>query len=140
MKKNNKFKKVEKIVFNKKNGFGALFIVIILGSLSLALVLALSSSSFLMVKSATDIKNSYQAKALVSACAETTLEIIRENNNYLGSGSVALGGYNCNYTVTDSGGTNRSIDISATINNITQKLQIITNAFNPLGISSWKEV
>lgn len=124
----------------KIKGFSTLYIVIILGSVSLSLSLMLSTSSFLSVKSGSIIKSGFQAKALVGACAEVSLETIREDNNYTGSNSVALGENICNYTISNTGGTNRSIIISGTIGGTISKLQIMTNTFNPINISSWQEM
>lgn len=123
-----------------RNGFSTLFIVIILGSLSLSLVLMLSSSSLLMVKSSGDLKTSYEAKSLVSACAEVALQSIRENNNFIGTSSVTLSSNLCNYTITNTGGTTRMIVVISSINSITRSLNIITSSFNPLIISSWQEI
>lgn len=123
-----------------KKGFSTLFIVIILGSLSLALVLMLATSSLLVVKSSGDVKKSYEAKSLIMACAEISLEAIRENNNFTGSSSVTLSSNACNYTVTNTGGTTRMIVVSSIINDVTRSLNIITSSFNPLVISSWQEI
>lgn len=121
-------------------GFSTLFIVIILGFLSMSLVLMISTNSFLAVKGSIDVKNANQAKSSMNACAEIVLEIIRENNNYIGSNNVTLGNNICNYIIVDTGGMNRSISISSTVNGVTRKLQINTMAFNPLQISLWQEV
>jgi hypothetical protein len=123
-----------------KKGFSTLFVVIILGSISLGLVLFFTTSSLWAIKSGTNVKNSNQSKSLVNACAEIVLKTIREDNNYTGSGSVVLGGNTCNYMVTNNGGTTRSIVISGVVVDITRKLQITTTSFNPLIISSWQEV
>lgn len=123
-----------------KKGFSTLYIVIILGSLSLGLVMMFSTSSLWAIKSSTGIKNSNQSKSMVNTCAEIVLEMIRETNSYVGSGNVLLGGNTCNYTITNTGTNTRSISISATKGEAVRKLQISTTAFNPLVVSSWQEV
>jgi len=123
-----------------KKGFSTLFIVIILGSLALSLILALSTNSFWVVKSSMGAKDSNQTKSLVNACGEVALESMRENNSLVGSGSLTIGANTCNYTITNTGGTARQLDISGSVNGVVRKLQIITSAFNPMIVTSWQEV
>lgn len=124
----------------QSRGFSTLLIVIILGGVSLSLALVLSTSSMWSIVSSRDSNISNKAQALVAACAEVSLETIRENNTYTGDGIVTLNGNICTYTVANSGGTTRSINISGVVNDITRKLVITTSSFNPLVISSWQEV
>jgi type II secretory pathway pseudopilin PulG len=121
---------------NMKNGFSTLFIVIVIGSI----MLGLATSSLWSVLGSIDNKDSGQAKSLVNACAEVALEAMRENTNYLGSGSETIGSNTCTYTVTNGGGNNRTIIASGSVGIITRKLRITTSAFNPIIISSWQEV
>ncbi|MEI7513195.1 MAG: hypothetical protein WCJ74_01060 [bacterium] len=123
-----------------KHGFSTLFIVIILGAISLSLVFSLSASSVWSIKGSTDTKNANKAKALVNSCAEVALEVLRENNNYTGTNNVILDGNTCTYTVLNTGGTTRSVAVSGSVSGVTRKLNIITGTFNPLVVSSWQEV
>jgi len=68
---------------------------------------------------------------------EVALETMRENNNYAGTDNVTLQGSVCTYTVTNTGGTTRSITVSEVVRDITRKLLITTSTFNPLVIASW---
>ena len=124
----------------KDRGFSTLLAVILLGSAALALVLGLSTSSMWSIKGSIDTKNSNKAKALVNACAEVALEMMRETNSYTGTGSVTLNSNTCTYTVTDTGGTTRTVVISGTVSGVVRKLTITTSTFNPLVISSWQEI
>ncbi len=121
-------------------GFGTLFIVIVLGSVALGLALWIATSSLWSIRGSIDNKSSAQSKSLVNACAEVALEAIRENTSYTGSSSVTIEGNACNYTVTSTGGNNRTVTVFGSVGVITRKLQISTNAFNPLSIASWQEV
>lgn len=126
--------------YNLKNeGFSTLFVVIILGSLSLALSLSLSTSSVWSIKSSINSKNLYQAKSLVNACAEVALETIRENNNYIGTNNVVIDGNTCTYSVSNTGGNTRYISVSGSVRDVFRKLDINTSSFNPLVIYSWIE-
>ncbi len=135
-----KFKKACSVKPWRSRGFSTLLVVILLGSVALTLALTLSTGSFWSIRGSIDTKNSNQAKSLVNACAEVALEVIRENNNYTGTNNVTLNSNTCSYTITNTGSTTRGIAVSGTVNGITRKLNIITNSFNPLVISSWQEI
>lgn len=123
-----------------KKGFSTLFIVIILGMGSISLIFFLTASSFWSIRSSINTKNSAQARAMANACAETTLESIRQNNTYLGSGSMNIGNSSCTFAVTNTGGNNRNILVSGTSGQAIRKINITTSAFNPIIISSWQEI
>ena len=131
---------MNKLNLKSNRGFGTLLIVIFLGGVALALTLTLSTSSLWSIRGSMDSKTSNIAKSLVNACAEVALEAMRENNSFTGTNSVALNGNTCSYTVTNTGGTTRSVAVSGTVNGITRKLSITTTAFNPIIIGSWQEV
>lgn len=120
-------------------GFGTLLIVILLGGVAFALTLTLSTSSIWSIRGSIDSKTSNAAKSLANACAEVALEAMRENNSYAGAGNVTLNGNTCSYTVANTGGATRSISVIGVINDITRKLSITTNSFNPLTIVLWQE-
>lgn len=124
----------------QSRGFGTLLIVILLGGVALALTLTLSTSSLWSIRGSIDSKSSNITKSLVNACAEIALETMRENNSYTGTSNVALSGSSCLYTVTNTGGTTRSVTVSGTVNGVTRKLSITTSSFNPLTIASWQEL
>lgn len=134
-----KFKNVCPSKHWRSRGFATLIIVVLLGIVALTLALTLITSSAWSVKGSIDTRNSNKAKALVNACAEVALEAMRENNAYIGTSSVILGGNTCNYTISNTGGTTRGVAVSGTVNGITRNLNITTSAFNPLVISSWQE-
>jgi hypothetical protein len=121
-------------------GFGTLYIVIILGSAALGLALYISTSSFWSIRGSIDGRQSDKAKALANACAEIALEMMRENNSYAGSDDLSLEGSTCNYSVSNTGGATRLVEVSATVGNIVRKLEISTSAFNPIEIEYWQEV
>lgn len=123
----------------KKSGFSTLLVVILLGSVALTLALTLTTSSVWSIRGSMDSRSSNKAKGLVNACAEVALEKIREDNNFIGTSSVILNGNTCNYTITNTGGTNRNLVVSGTVGGIVRNLNISTSAFNPLVVSSWQE-
>jgi len=124
----------------KNKGFSTLLIVILLGSVTLTLALTLSTSSVWSIKSSTDTRNGNITKAMANACAEVALEVLRENNNYTGSGNTMIDSNTCDYIITNTGGATRLISVLSVVNEITRKLSIETSSFNPLVVSSWSEV
>lgn len=128
------------MIHSRIKGFATLFSVIALGSVSLGLVIWVSTSSVWSLLGSRDQHLSAQARSLVNACAEIALENMRENTSYTGTNSVIIGSDACSYTITNNGGDSRSITISGSVGTITRKLEISTNAFNPLVIESWQEV
>ena len=103
-----------------KRGFSTLFIVIILGAISLSLIISLSTGSVWSIKSSTDTKNANKAKVLVNSCAEIALEVMREDNNYTGTDNVTLNGNTCTYIVSNTGGTTRAVVVSGVVNGVTR--------------------
>lgn len=124
----------------KQQGFAVLFIVIILGGVALASILGASTGIVWSIRGGVDAKKNNQAKALVDACAEMGLEALREYNVYAGTNSLTVDGNSCTYAVADTGGLTRSVVVSGTVGDITKKINITTNGFNPMVISSWQEV
>jgi hypothetical protein len=131
---------MNKFKIYKKNGFMTLYSVIIVGSIALGLVLVLATSSAWGIKSVINNKNSNQIKALSNACIEIALEAVRENNNFVGTANVNINGNLCSYTVVNLGGNNRTISASGTIKDVTRKVNVVVNSFNPIHIVSWQEV
>lgn len=123
-----------------QKGFSTLFIVIILGSITLSLALAISTSSLWSIQDSLVLKRAVIARSISNACAEVVLETMRQNNTYTGSDSISLGGHNCTYTVSDLGGSNRNILVTTLISDVENKIEIKTDNFNPLNIVSWQEI
>lgn len=112
----------------------------IVGGVAMSLSLWISTSSIWSVRGSIDNASAAKARSLVNSCAEIALENMRQNMNYSGSGSFTVDGNTCDYTVTNTGGDNRTISVSGVIGSVTRRLQISTSAFNPITISSWQEV
>jgi len=128
-----------KIQNSTKKGFSTLLVVILLGGVALTLTLTLATSSLWSIRGSIDSKSSNISKSLINACAEVALEAMRENNSYTGTSNVLLNNNTCSYTVSNTGGSTRSVSVSGTINDVTRKLTITTSSFNPLVIASWQE-
>lgn len=122
-------------------GFVTLFSVLIVSAVAIAVTI--STLLLGMSRSQTSFaqEQSYQAKALASACAEEALEQIRDHTPFTGSGRLSLGQGICTYTVTNPGGQNRIVTATGTVGSLVRKIKIIINTLHPsLGITSWQEV
>lgn len=123
-----------------QKGFSTLFIVIILGSITLSLALALSTSSLWSIQDSLVLKRAVIARSISNACAEVALETMRQNSSYVGSNSISLNGHDCDYTVSNLGGNNRNILVTTLVDNVENKIEIETDNFNPLNIVTWQEI
>ena len=122
-----------------QKGFSTLLIVIIIGIMVMTMLLYITTTGYWSVRGSIDNKNSMQTEQLANACAELALEALRENNNFVGTGNDIINSSTCSYTVSNTGGNNRSINVTATVGGITRKLTITINSFNPITIASWQE-
>ncbi len=85
-------------------------------------------------------EQSNQAKGLANGCAEEALQQIRSSTSFTGSGTLTFGQGTCSYTVTNGGGSNRTITASGTVGTITRNVSISVTAITPLIVTStWQE-
>ena len=132
--KNNKYQKTN-------SGFASLLAVIILGAVGTSIVTSIIFFGLGASLNSFSIEQSYQAKSLANACMEESMQQIRDNNSFVGSGGLVIGEWNCNYLVIDNGGEDRIINSYATIGNVVRKTKIEINQINPsINIVSWKDV
>ena len=122
-------------------GFAALVGVLIFGGFAIAITSAMMYSGMRSKQSSLVLRQSYEAKAIGRACADTALQSIHDNTSYTGSGSVTLGTGSCTYTVTSGGGAIRTISVTSTVGRITKTFTIVTSQVSPtIVVSSWREV
>lgn len=112
-----------------------LFIVVISGAIAIGVLWTAVGNT----KTGLTITQSYQAKALVDACAEEALQKVREQANFSGSATISLGNGSCKYTVTRHG-NNRTVTASGTVGTIVRKLYITATRTANTSIDSWQEV
>jgi hypothetical protein len=87
------------------------------------------------------LDQSYKAKALADACAEEGLQQIRSSSAFSGTGNLNFGQGTCSYTVTNTGGTTRSVTASGVVSNVTRRVSVTISAMTPkLVINTWQEV
>ncbi len=122
-------------------GYITLISVLVVGAVGTSIALSLLLLGNGASRNSFALQQSAQAKGLANACAEEALEQIREATPFVGSGNLSLGQGTCNFTVTNTGGNNRTVTASGTVGTIIRKLTITISAIDPLiVVSSWQEV
>lgn len=126
---------------NKRGGYITLISVLVVGAVGTAITLSLILLGVGSSRTSFAVEQSNQAKGLANACAEEALQQIRESTSFTGSGSLNLGYGACTYTVTNGGGSNRTITTSGTVGTILRKVSISATAITPLiVISTWQDI
>lgn len=115
--------------------------VIITGAVILAIIIFSLESGTDITRNSQDKLQTSQARALANACAEEALQKIRDDIAFTGSGNLSLASGTCAYLVTNTGGSNRSIEASSTVVNSIQKVRVLISTTTPkILVTSWKEV
>lgn len=126
---------------NPQAGYVALITVLIVGAAATAIATTLLVTGTDSSREVLAVQQSVQARSVTNACADEALLVMHDNTAYTGTSSFTVGSYSCSYTVTSTGSTTRTIDTTATINNVTRKTKIyVTIAATSLSITSWQEV
>jgi hypothetical protein len=125
----------------QSQGYIALMAVLIVGAASLAIGLALLTMGADSQRSTLVTQQSAQARSLATACAEEALQEIHDDTTFTGTGNLNLGQGTCSYTVTNTGGSNRTITSSGVVGEVTRKLEIYaTIGVSSISIISWQEI
>jgi len=123
------------------SGYVIVYSVIILGMVILAASLYFSWLATFSIKSEISYRQSDQTRYLADTCAEIALQKIWDSASYTGSGNFSGYGGSCTYAVSSSGGENRQINATGTVNNITRRVKISIDQVNSkVNVSSWREV
>lgn len=118
-----------------------LLTVLVVGAVTLAITTSLLLLGTGSARTSLAKQQSEQAKGLAGACIEEALQQIRDSTSFTGTGSLTLGQGTCFYTVTNTGGSNRTITAYGTVGTITRKVRAYTTQINPsITISSWQEL
>jgi hypothetical protein len=109
-----------------------------IGSVVAVSVLLLGLDS---MRSSFDFQTSSSAWAFANVCAEEGLQQIRTSASFTGTGTVVFASGSCSYTVTNTGGSTRTIVASGTVASTTRRSAIaITKIMPRIVVSSWQEV
>ncbi len=124
------------------DGYITLISVLVIGAVGIAIATSLILLGLSSSRTSFAIEQSNQAKALVNACAEYSLQQIKNSPSYTGtSGLRAPGLGTCSYLVQSQGGQNRTILSIGTVGAVVRKLKIVIVSVSPnITISTWQEV
>lgn len=126
---------------SKQRGYVALLSVLITGAIASAIALALLMTGIDSQRGSLVTMKSAQARNLATACAEEAMQQIWDSSSFAGSGNLNLGQGSCSYTVTNAGGSDRTITTTGTVDSVVRKLQInATIGSSSISITSWQEV
>jgi hypothetical protein len=124
-----------------QRGYIALLAVLIVGAAATAIALALLTVGTDSQRVTLVEQQSIQARQLASGCAEEALQRMHDNTAYASTGSLTLGAGSCTYTVTNTGGTTRTISATGTVNSVIRKVTVYaTIGSSSISITSWQEV
>jgi len=125
----------------RERGYITLLSVLVLGAVGIAIAISLVLLGVGASRTSFANEQALQARALANACAEEGLEQIRDNTSFSGTNSLSLGQGSCTYTVTNLGGSDRTIESSGTVGQVVRKVEIAIDAINPqINVTSWQEV
>ncbi len=86
--------------------------------------------------------SSIEARSLAHSCAEIAINKLKLNTAYTGNETLSFSGESCTiYNITGTGNTNREINTSSTVRNVTRKVHTHISTVNPSTIVTlWDEV
>ena len=117
------------LINKSSHGFITLISVLVVGAVGVAITLSMILLELGSSRTSFALEQSNQAKALANACAEEAMQQIRDSTPFTGTGNLTLGQGTCSYTVTNTGGQNRTITASG------------INQINPaMAVTSWQEM
>lgn len=124
----------------KSHGFVTLISVLIMGAVGVAVMSTLILLGLGSSRTSFASQQSLQARGLADACGEIALGTIRSNTSYIGTTNLPLGSGACTFTVSNTGGSTRSVIAAGTVGTITRHISITVVTVSPVAASSWQEV
>ena len=126
---------------SQPRGYVALLAVLVVGAIGVAVVTSLVLLGLGSSRTSSTLQRSVLAKAYANACVEEALQQVRDSTSFSGSASLTFGSDSCTYTVSNTGGQNRTIDSSGTVGSATRKVKVLLTAINPsIVVASWQEL
>lgn len=121
-------------------GFAALIGVLVFGTIAVTIASSVVFTSIRSSRSFLALQQSYEAKAIARACADSALSALHEDTGYSGSGTLSLGAGSCEYVVTDTGASSRDILATATVDYVVKRLRVEIDQLSPnINVTSWRE-
>lgn len=124
-----------------KDGYGMLISVLVFTVVGT--VIALSTMTLGIMSTQNNEATIYgaQVRTVAHGCAELALQEIRDNNSFAGTDVEVIGNGSCEYTVSNLGGENRSIEVESIVNDYVFREEIEIDQLSPtINITLWQEV
>ncbi len=124
-----------------QQGYIALISVLITSAAAMAIATTLLITGTDAQRVNLVMQRSIQARQLAHGCIEEALQKIHESTTFTGTSSVTLPTGACSYTITNTGGDNRTITASSTIQNVVRKVTVyVTIGSSSVSVTSWQDV
>lgn len=124
-----------------QQGYIALIAVLITSAAAMAIATTLLITGTDAQRVNLITQRSIQARQLAHGCIEEALQKIHESTTFTGSSNVTLATGACSYTVTNTGGDNRTVSASSTIENVVRKVTVyVTISSSSVSVTSWQDV
>jgi len=125
----------------RQSGYVALLAVLVMGAVSTAASLTLLVTGTDSQRSTLVTQRTMQARNAAEACVEEALQQIHDDTAFTGTDNLTINPATCTVTVTNTGGSNRTIVATGTVENIVRKIQVyVTIGSSSISITSWQEV
>lgn len=122
-------------------GYVALIAVLVMGAVATSVGVTLLLTGTDSQRSSLIDQQSKQARAYATACAEEALQLMHDTTTYTGTNNLTFSLGSCTYTVTNTGGSARTILATGTVGNVVKKVQVYaTIGASSISITSWQEV
>lgn len=125
-----------------QSGYIALISVLIIGAVSVTIATTLLITGSDAQQENLARQQSMKARGAAAGCIEEALQQIHDNTAFTATNTaVTVGDATCNYTVTNTGASTRTITATSTNGSVVRKIQTyVTINASSLSISSWQEV
>jgi hypothetical protein len=122
-------------------GYIALFSVIIIGAIGVAIMFSIMLLGISTSKTDFALQQAGSAKILASSCAEEALQKISETGTTSSSGVISIASGTCSYVIFKQNGQNLTINATGITGTLTSKVKVIISTTTPtILLSSWQEV
>jgi hypothetical protein len=124
------------------NGFVMLVSMLIVGAIGLGIGVTLLLLGLGTSRSSFTLVQSMQARSLANACAEESLEKLRESVYYTGNETKVFSTGTCQVQpITGTGNSNRTLETTGTVGPVVRKVKVVIQRVHPAPIiTSWLEV
>lgn len=124
---------------SSRGGYVAMLTVIILSTVIILLTISMQTSTRNVLSSADVMRDYFQSRYAVDACAEVALQYVRDTDSTSGTGSETINNASCSYTIVSAGSESFGLNVTAEKNNTYYEVDITADALFPaINLTSWE--